>query len=476
MFDAGMALSVPPSSAFWLLSLPYCVLSMSLNTTRPYISDDQVETAGITRQIADAMETAWNFERSTWATGPVQTDPFYQAPPTRFSAAPGSLLKVEEATDITKFTIPPGTALSRILFQSRTLNGAAVPASAFVLWPYSPRRLNGGKIPVVAWAHGTSGLFGNDGPSHLKGLSYQFAAPYILALAGYVVVGPDYAGLGVSKDARGSPVNHEFLSNPSHANDLFYSVQAAQEAFGQLSEQFVILGHSQGGGAAWGAAQRQAVEPVRGYLGAIAAAPVTNLLKLPTDGPLVGFLALFTVYALQKIYPNFDYHKVLTPQAIRRWELYLQLEGGDGVAFALLLDIAGDLLLPDWEQDPYLQDFVGKTFNGGKPIAGPLLVLDGLADTNLDPETTIQAVQATYTAYPRCQLRFETWDDVTHNGLMYASQPVWLQWIADRFSENPVADGFSSAKHSPLLPQQRYQSDPNWIVEGATDLYKLAMP
>ena len=150
LFDAGMALSVPLSSAFWLLLLPCYVLSVSLNTTRPYISDDQAERAGITRQIADAMETAWNFERSTWATGPVQMDPFYQAPPAGFSATPGSLLKVEEATDTTKFTIPPGTALSRILFQSRALNGAAIPASAFVLWPYSPRRLNGGRIPVVA--------------------------------------------------------------------------------------------------------------------------------------------------------------------------------------------------------------------------------------------------------------------------------------------------------------------------------------
>jgi len=422
------------------------------------------------------MEVAWSFEKSTWATGPVQTDPFYQAPPTSLSAAPGSLLKVEEATNTTKFTIPPGTALSRILFQSRTLNGAAIPASAFVLWPYSPRKLSGEKIPVVVWAHGTSGLFGNDGPSHLKGLSYQFAAPYILALAGYVVVGPDYAGLGVSKDARGSPVNHEFLSNPSHANDLFYSVQAAQAAFHQLSQQFVVLGHSQGGGAAWGAAQRQAVEPVSGYLGAIAAAPVTDLLKIPTDGPLGGLLALFTVYALQKLYPKLDYYRILTPQAIRRWELYLRLEGGDGVGFALLLDIVGDLLQPDWKQDPYVQDFVGKTSNGGKPIAGPLLVLDGLADTNLDPATTDQAIRDTYSAYPRSQLRFETWDHVTHNGLMYASQQVWLQWIADRFSGKPVADGLSRAKHSPLLPQQRYQSDSNWIVEGATDIYKLAMP
>jgi len=168
------------------------------------------------------------------------------------------------------------------------------------------------------------------------------------------------------------------------------------------------LGHAQGEGTSWGAAQRQAVQPVSGYLGAIAAAPVTDLLKVSTDGPLGGPFALVTVYALQNIYPKFDYHRLLTPQVTRRWQLYVQLERGDGVAFALLLDIVGDLLQPDWKQDPFVHDFVNKTSNGGKPIAGPLLVLHGLADTDLDPETTEQAIQATYLAYPRRQLRFET--------------------------------------------------------------------
>ncbi|KAL8995958.1 MAG: hypothetical protein Q9188_006685, partial [Gyalolechia gomerana] len=289
-----------------------------------YISDDQIARAGITREIAAAMEAAWNFEQSTWASGSVASDPFYTVPAGSPSASPGTLLKVEEATDTAKFTLPPSTALSRILFQTRTLNGKSVPASAFFLGLYSP------------------GLFGDQGPSHLKGLSYQFGAPFILAFQGYAVVRADYAGLGVNQTATGDAVYHEFLANPAHANDLFYSVQAAQAAFAQLSKQFVIMGHSQGGGAAWAAAQRQAVEPVKGYLGAIAASPVTDLFKLPPKGPLFGVLTTFTVYALQSLYPGFDYRDILTEEAAKRWELYLQLKAGDGVGFAILLDI--DLL------------------------------------------------------------------------------------------------------------------------------------
>lgn len=470
-----MALLVISSARLELLLLLPCVLSVvTLSVSRLYISDDQIRRADITRQIADATEAAWEFEQSTWASGSVQSDPFYRVQPTSASAAPGTLLRVEEATDVSRYTLPPGTALSRIIFQTRTLNGAAVPASAFVLWPYSPRRIADGKVPVVAWAHGTSGLFSNDGPSHLRGLSAQFAGPFTLALQGYLVVGPDYAGLGVDRDARGKPIEHEFLSNPSHANDLVYSVQAAQSAFPQLSQQFVVLGHSQGGGAAWAVAQRQAVEPIRGYLGAIAASPVTNLLDLPDEGPLLGILAMFVVYSLQSLYPKFNYHDILTPQAARRWELYLQLQAGDGVGFALFLCIP--ILQPNWRQNKYMRDFIARTANGDKPIAGPLLILHGLADTNIDSGTTTRAVQNTCNKYPQSQLQYQTWNAVTHVPVMYTSQQVWMQWIEDRFAGRPLSPRCEEDTHNPLLAPQQYAKDPNWIVEGESALFKLAMP
>lgn len=187
--------------------LRYSVLFLTMDmSSQQYISDDQIARAGITRDIATNMEAAWNFEQSTWATGSVTSDQFYTVPPTGLSALPGTLLKLDEAPDTAKFTLPPSTALSRILYQTRTLNGKAVPASAFVLWPYSPRRQPDGSIPVVSWAHGTSGLFGDQGPSHLKGLSFQFGAPYTLALQGYVVVGADCAGLGANRTAEGQTV------------------------------------------------------------------------------------------------------------------------------------------------------------------------------------------------------------------------------------------------------------------------------
>lgn len=75
---------------------------------------------------------------------------------------------------------------------------------------------------------------------------------------GYVIVAPDFAGLGVDRHLNGSSIRHPYTANPAHANDLFSSIQAAQAAFPALSKRFVLMGHSQGGGAAWAAAQCQA--------------------------------------------------------------------------------------------------------------------------------------------------------------------------------------------------------------------------
>ena len=110
--------------------------------------------AGINDTVANNLEIALNFERSNWATGSVDDDPFYR-PPSNASGAPaGSLLRLQLFyPNISTYTLPPNTALSRFLYQTETLNGTLIPASAFILWPYSPRVETDG-YPVVGFAHG----------------------------------------------------------------------------------------------------------------------------------------------------------------------------------------------------------------------------------------------------------------------------------------------------------------------------------
>ncbi len=135
---------------------------------------------------------------------------------------------------------------------------------------------------MVAWAHGTSGVFKACAPSNYRNIQYHFMAPFLLALQGIVVVAPDYAGLGIAALPTGEEVNHPWLAGPAQANDLAHAVTASRAAFPGLLKPrgpFVAMGHSQGGGAAWAFAERQASRPLSGYKGTVAIAPPARVLE-----------------------------------------------------------------------------------------------------------------------------------------------------------------------------------------------------
>ncbi|KAL8840321.1 MAG: hypothetical protein Q9170_001405 [Blastenia crenularia] len=428
--------------------------------------------AGLDSILANNIEVALDFERSNFAHGTVSADPFYSLPGNASSAPSGSLLKLQISANTSGYTLPPNTALSRILYQSCTLNGSIVPASAYILWPYSPRLEHDG-YAVVGWAHGTSGGFGDCAPSHLRNLWYQFTAPFTLALQGYVVVAPDYAGLGVDHDLNGNTIRHPYVANPAHANDLFFSVQAAQTAFTSLSKRFVLVGHSQGGGAAWAAAQRQASKPVQGYLGAIAGSPVTNVHDLiATSGISAGAVGMLLANALPDIFPSFNASDILTPAGLALYALLSEIQGCNSVVSVSFL--RPELFQPAWYDSLYAKLFFSLTTNGGQSIAGPLLVLHGEGDPQIPVSITSDAVNITCHLYPQSQLQYLTYPGVGHTAVMYASQVTWLDWIADRFAGKPLAAGCQTSRIASSRPYSEYQINPNWFIEFATAPYETA--
>ena len=433
----------------------------------------QIDSIGLDNATVSAVEVAIGFERSNWAGYSILSDQFYLDIPSNASTAPaGSILKVENYTNSTLYTIPPNTALSRFLFQTENANGTVIPASAYILWPWSPRKFNGIiGYPVVSWAHGTSGQAGECAPSHIRNLWYQYSAPYVLALQGYVVVAPDYAGLGVDHDFSGKHIPHQYYVNQAAANDLVCAVQAAQRAYPQLSKEFVVMGHSQGGGAAWAAAQRQAEKPIPGYLGTIAGSPATHyLLPLAYNSllPLIG-------QALSSIYPTFSLGDWLTPVGVARENLLQTLQGCQSTRLELLSSLSpSQLISPTWNSTWYFTAFMKLIQTGGRPIAEPMLVLQGTADSAVLPNTTTQAVNDTCNAYPDSQIEYAMYEGADHVPTLYASQRDWLDWIAARFSRGKVAKGCIQELHSPSLPVEAYQKEGNYFLEYALYGYEVA--
>lgn len=139
-------------------------------TGSPFLTDIKaiISRSNVDNATAQAAQIAASFERSNWATGSVFTDPFYKLPDNASQAAPGDVLKVEQITNASLYTMPPNVALSRFEYQTEDLNGTSIPASAFVLWPWSARKFpNITGIPIIAWAHGTSGSPTECAPSHV---------------------------------------------------------------------------------------------------------------------------------------------------------------------------------------------------------------------------------------------------------------------------------------------------------------------
>ncbi|ENX33848.1 hypothetical protein F889_02512 [Acinetobacter colistiniresistens] len=162
-------------------------------------------------------------------------------------------------------------------------DGKETMATSLLFVPGGPTPAGGWKI--VAWAHGTTGVADQCAPSRnatnpaIQSMISQFLA------AGYVVVAPDYEGLG---EPSGREL-HPFLNVKSEAYSITDAVVAARYYLaGQgklLSRQWMTVGHSQGGQAALGAAQYQSRAKLD-YKGTVAVAPASNLDLILTLGEL----------------------------------------------------------------------------------------------------------------------------------------------------------------------------------------------
>ncbi|TVY44023.1 hypothetical protein LSUB1_G002122, partial [Lachnellula subtilissima] len=428
--------------------------------------------AASSTNLSSAAVAALQFDRQSYINGLVTEDPFYSVlPPGAGDAAPGDLIKLEEQSNTSLFTLPPTASLSRIIYQSKTFNGTSVPVSAYILWPYQPRKQKDGSFPIVAWAHTASGLTRECAPSHIRNLWQHFQAPFQLSLQGYVVVATDYAGLGVPKDAYKQNISHEFFVSPSQANDIFYSVQAAQTAFEQLSKEFIVMGHSQGGGAAWAAAQRQVHEPVNGYLGAIAISPVTSIIQ--QVGPEAPVLALGILPGMVTVLPGFKTTDVSTPQGQQALDQIFYFAGCMAFIDAVVGAIIGvfPLVQPGWQENPFVQAWQALAINGGKEISGPLLIFHGESDPLLNFNVTSEAVENTLAKFPKSQIEFVILPNVSHIPALEASQPIWLDWIAARFAgESGSRSQISTA--CPARPSAAQQPELNWFINLATKFFQ----
>ncbi|KAI6871258.1 hypothetical protein KC338_g2703 [Hortaea werneckii] len=92
------------------------------------LTDAQIRAANLSAETVQNVEVAVNYERTNQPGGSIEYDDFYNLPDDYDYAnppKPGSIIKIEEHTNTTFYTLPPTVSMSRILYASETLNGSS---------------------------------------------------------------------------------------------------------------------------------------------------------------------------------------------------------------------------------------------------------------------------------------------------------------------------------------------------------------
>jgi pimeloyl-ACP methyl ester carboxylesterase len=373
---------------------------------------------GLPRSLAQAvkMERADALPRTA----------FYD-PPSLAGTRPGELLRKEPFRG---YAVPKGARAVRILYHSLNGEGGDTATSGVVLIPAGHPPSGG--WPVIAWAHGTSGVARMCAPSLEKDMEYGEEGLMPMVRAGFAVVATDYHGLG-------TPGPHEYINKNAQARDVIYSVPAARVAVPTLGRRWVAVGHSQGGFAVWGVAEMEAAIRDRDYLGAISVAGASDvktiLEQMGDPDSAAAFYLVYIAYAIHVHAPDFQPSDMLAGKALERYA-DITTKGCWNYAYASFLrDHSGKILKAGWDRSEGAQRFFKDNELGVVPVGGPLLVLAGEADQ------TVPAALVKATASKACQngvaLAFRSYPGLDHDPTMAKSTPDQLAWVRDRFAGKP---------------------------------------
>jgi pimeloyl-ACP methyl ester carboxylesterase len=374
-------------------------------------------------------------------TGPRARPAAFYTPPRHLPARPGEPVRAEALSGA---ALPRGTRGWRLLYTTTRADGAPAVTSGIVVVPTGRR----GPLPVVVWAHGTTGVAAACAPS-LRPDPYGIAAPVLDAAAargwavvarGWAVVAPDYPGLGV----RGpSP----YLVGRGEGRAVLDAVRAARRlparfgAGARLSPRTVVWGHSQGGNAAlWAGVLAPAYAPGLRLAGVAAVSPVADLTafaaRLGHARDHGGAFAAYLLDAYGRAYPDVRPAAYTGPggRAALRAAVARCLRRDRGTVHGML------------GRDP-LTGPLARRLRENAPvhrIDAPVLLTVGGADPVVPPATQARYVHR-MCALGQRGLEYRVYPGLGHDGVLRAGSPLpraLLAWTRARLAgDRPESSG-----------------------------------
>jgi hypothetical protein len=362
-------------------------------------------------------------------------DDFYSVAPGVVPGPPGSLVRLQGRPDI---QVTQSYAW-RILYRSVSFTGHPIVVSATVLVPFG--RPPEGGWPVIAWAHGTTGIVPKCGPSKLPDPLVRIAGINRAITGRYVIVATDYPGLGVGPA-------HPYLVGESEGRAILDSIRAVQSMpEAHAGTRTALFGFSQGGHAVlWANQIAPAYAPELDLVGVAALAPPTYLGELFTDDydELSG--RILTGLVLES-WSDPDVYDLSLGSMIRPAEYAPFHKIGDN-CIDLVLDEISDLaenrripkafLKADPPTTPPWSGYMAGNIPSPARSAVPFYIAQGTADTTVDPPVTYKFVHRMCEA--GTVVRLERFPGKTHTKLPKAAQGSAMEWIGDRFAGRPAPD------------------------------------
>lgn len=384
--------------------------------------------AALLMLLAVGAAIAW------WLARPPAPDAFYDAP-TNIPAESGALLRSE------KFArgLPAGARAWRMLYTTTREDGRPALASALIVAPASEA---GGPRPVIAWAHGTTGIARGCAPSLAADPFTAVPALPDLLAEGWVYVATDYAGLGTTG-------SHAYLAGDDAARSVLDSVRAARRVEGlSLDRRTVIWGHSQGGNSAlWTGMRAPDYAPDITVAGVAALAPATDLPALieAARGSMFGkIVSAYVAHAYDKVYPDTQALGYLR-RAAR--PLVNDIAGRCVGGMETLVSALETLLLPRdgvFARSPNDGAFGARLARNvpRDPIAAPVLIAQGEAD-----DLVLADIQRRYVA-ALCAagqaIDYRSYGGRDHISLLAPDSPLTVEliaWTRARLAGEPTASG-----------------------------------
>lgn len=334
---------------------------------------------------------------------------------------------------------PAGMQAWRIAYGTTDQDGRAITATGWVAAPAGPAAARVRR--VIAWTHGAWGVAERCAPSLSPTILTQSPALDAMIARGYVVVAPDYPGLG-------SPGQHGFLMGRETARSVLDAVRAAGGIpAAAAGRAFAVWGESQGGHAAlWTSAEARRYAPDLTLAATAAAAPPTDLAANLTSGSDLNARALLTAFALH------SWSQRMNAPLSTLFKPAMQ-----GVVTRLAQNNCVEL-----EKKPRLGTILGISAlrsamrgkdigtiqpwstiardNSADPraIAGPLMIAQSDADTIVAPAVTRDFARR-YCRLGR-PLRYLRMTGTDHAGSARASATATLDWIDARFGGQRETD------------------------------------